>query len=262
MSFGRLNMTKVGERSSRSTGPTRIERRRMFVELVETFFRELISSVEASLASPSAVPVSEKGSRTSKKVASGSSSPALSKNLNLNGSSSRTSPRVKVAGCVRCGPHCKMLDTVRPQSRFLPPMSVHLTSGDGSSSLDGVLWPTTTTSDARGSGAQGYETGHSGTTLTDAAVRWASPMAMDGRTKGSSSRRKGQGRSTDLPTEVRWATPMARDGVQGIPPDRRRNGSEDRNLPREALWPTATAYGSNAGGANPEGQMRPSWILW
>lgn len=87
---------------------------------------------------------------------------------------------------------------------------------DGGPSLTTVAhnWPTPTATDAKASGAAGYSTDsgrHSGTTLTDAAVRqWATPAARDWK--------DGACEAANVPTKallgrqaVRWATPQAHD---------------------------------------------------
>lgn len=91
-------------------------------------------------------------------------------------------------------------------------------------------WPTPTASDSNSSGAACYSTEsgrHSGTTLTDAAVRlWATPKASDPAKAGPNMR----GSKGDLPLPAqafRWQREVSQ------------------------LWPTPTAqaYGSNRGGA-------------
>lgn len=85
-------------------------------------------------------------------------------------------------------------------------------------------WPTATSKDAAAtskdaaaSGAQNYSTAsgrHSGTTLTDAAVRnplWATPRQVDAtRGAGESTKREG-GPSLLTQAQDLWATPAARD---------------------------------------------------
>jgi len=82
-------------------------------------------------------------------------------------------------------------------------------------------WPTTTTTDAKASGAAGYSTEsgrHSGTTLTDAAVRrWPTPQAHDCHTPKTpeqieTMRAKGAGVRNLNESAVHWPTPCAADG--------------------------------------------------
>jgi len=89
-----------------------------------------------------------------------------------------------------------------------------------------LSWPTPTATDAKGSGSAGYstESGHSGVTLTDAAVRnWPTPRASDGDKGGPNQTQKGvpslvalarsglwlpHGRHSDSrPVQVRRGTP-------------------------------------------------------
>jgi hypothetical protein len=99
-----------------------------------------------------------------------------------------------------------------------PTLARRISETDSSSSL----WPTATATDSKASGAAGYSTSsgrHSGTTLTDAAVR-------------------------------QWPTPRAADGKRSTDPKGNREGSP--SLVEEArLWPTpaAVSYGTNQGGS-------------
>lgn len=79
------------------------------------------------------------------------------------------------------------------------------------------LWPTATATDSKASGAAGYSTAsgrHSGTTLTDAAVRqWPTPTAQSyGNNRGGAAGRVGPVRhSLESMARHEWATPTARD---------------------------------------------------
>jgi hypothetical protein len=117
-------------------------------------------------------------------------------------------------------------------------------------------------SDARASGAVAYSTAsgrHSGTTLTDAAMRgWPTPRATDGEKGGPAAR----GRRGDLQLPAmavqNWATPSARDWKSGEASDATRaRNARPLNEQVAALYPTpkATVYGSSQNGAN---SSRPS----
>ena len=85
-------------------------------------------------------------------------------------------------------------------------------------------WPTPTATDAKASGSAGYSTAsgrHSGTTLTDAAVRsWPTPRASDGDKGGPGQSQHGKPSLVAMArSPVMWATPAARD-------DRDNRGSE------------------------------------
>lgn len=105
-------------------------------------------------------------------------------------------------------------------ARYALQMSEHLTEGSESS-----FWPTATTTDAKASGASGYSTAsgrHSGTTLTDAAVRlWPTPTARDGSGRGPGQSNKVQG-GPNLMTQVdQWSSPQS--GRLGETPQRGRS---------------------------------------
>lgn len=74
------------------------------------------------------------GSRGSAPASGGTSPPSSTKSARA-GSSSKTSRRVHADGCPRCGVICTCLDTIRPPTRFLPPMSERHILGSGSSLL-------------------------------------------------------------------------------------------------------------------------------
>lgn len=82
------------------------------------------------------------------------------------------------------------------------------------------FWPTSTTTDAKASGAVGYSTEsgrHSGTTVTDAAVRqnWSTIRASNGQHSGPNQKFGAGG--TPLPAQAaQWRTPSASDGEGGV----------------------------------------------
>lgn len=98
---------------------------------------------------------------------------------------------------------------------FERPTLARRTAETGSSSS---LWPTATATDSKASGAAGYSTSsgrHSGTTLTDAAVRlaeWPTPTAQSyGTNQGGAAGRVGPVRASLDTLARQWATPTARD---------------------------------------------------
>ena len=106
-----------------------------------------------------------------------------------------------------------------------------------------MLWPTETATDARASGRSAYVGGamHSGTTLTDAAVRqplWSTATARDGdRRGGKEARHTKGGRSLRADIETftsgMWSTPRASDGDKGGP--NARDGSGSLHLSSQAV---------------------------
>jgi hypothetical protein len=93
------------------------------------------------------------------------------------------------------------------------------------------MWPTPTSQDSAASGAAGYSTAsgrHSGTTLTDAAMRWPTPNARDHKDTGDLS---GVPENALLPRAVQnqeklWPTPTTADGMGG-PGNSGRDGGEN-----------------------------------
>lgn len=167
-------------------------------------------SAAASPARTSAEPARAKVS-TEPVPASGVSTSESSRSSSPPPSSSKTSRRAPRSTCVRCGRTCMLRATEREPWGLPPAMWAHLTGASGSSSSEWLVpWPTATATDANASGSAGYSTAsgrHSGTTLTDAAVRgWATPCARD--EKGISIRvARKSGRC--LPDEVLYPTPSA-----------------------------------------------------
>lgn len=149
-----------------------------------------------------------------------------------------------------------------------------LTAGSDSSH-----WPTTTTTDAKASGAAGYSTEsgrHSGTTLTDAAVRgWPTPQHADGE-RQSETMMRGNPTLLGAALGLAWPTPRATDGAKGGPSQRGSSG--DLMLPSAAVlcvasaWPTpaardyrspnAEAYQERSG--TTKGEQLPNFVahLW
>lgn len=171
-----------------------------------TLPRLTFSSV-VSLARTSAAQGAATGSK-GRDLDSGTNSSASRGSCAPARSSLKTSRVGRRAGCARCGPGCTNLAIERaPWSlplRTLAPLiegngsssslwptaaardhkGPHMSSGDreGGPCLGrAVLWPTATATDAEASGAAAYDRSsgrHSGTTLTDAAVRqWPTPTA-------------------------------------------------------------------------------------
>lgn len=142
-------------------------------------------------------------------------------------------------------------------------------SGPVRPSLDTLarLWPTTTTMDARASGAAAYpasETRNTGTTLTDAAVRqWATPTAseMDRGVCPSQLRRTTPGLQAEA---MKWATPTSRDWKDGA--------CADANVPTNSLLgrqvlrasglqaPTTSKDGEQS--SRPGRTLNPRFVEW
>ena len=85
-------------------------------------------------------------------------------------------------------------------------------------------WPTTTSTDVKASGAEGYSTAsgrHSGTTLTDAVRPWATVKTADAASPDPASGDGARQGSDGLACEVRaWPTVAARDYKTGELPNR------------------------------------------
>lgn len=174
-----------------------------------TLPRLTFSSV-VSLVRTSAAPGAAMGSKASGPD-SGTNSSASQTRSNPQRSSSKTSRVGRRGGCARCGPGCTNLDIERApwslplaiwgrltgdnacSSSLWPTAAAardhkgpHMPAGPGAGQREGgpdlsraVLWPTATDAEASGAAAYDRTSGrHSGTTLTDAAVRqWPTPTA-------------------------------------------------------------------------------------
>lgn len=131
-------------------------------------------------------------------------------------------------------------------------------------SLDSLakMWPTTTTSDAKMSGAQGYssEGHHAGTTLTDAAIRnWSTPRANERQQQNSANAGEALSKQTKS-----WPTPATRDykcpnGPEHLAKER---GHHDQ-LPNAVILsglpdPTATGAESIPGTS----RLNPAFVEW
>jgi hypothetical protein len=114
-----------------------------------------------------------------------------------------------------------------------------------------AYWPTPTAGDAKASGAEGYSTEggrHSGTTLTDAAVRWPTPTAQPyGTNQGGSMGRTGPMRPSLEGGVKDWPRPRATAGTKGGPNQTGSHG--DSMLPSGVNWPTPTASDGTGGPA-------------
>jgi hypothetical protein len=132
---------------------------------------------------------------------------------------------------------------------------------------DSSSWPTATATDAKASGAAGYssESGrHSGTTLTDAAVRrnWSTIRATDGQ-HGGSNQKFGTG-GIPLPAQAaQWPTPTVQDdnqsrhSLQSVQREiARRPGGADNLALRAAIWRTPTMGMVNQDRGTPESAQR------
>lgn len=131
-------------------------------------------------------------------------------------------------------------------------------------SLDSLakLWPTTTTSDAKASGAQGYSSAghHAGTTLTDAAVRnWSTPRAEERQQYNSVDNGEALSRQTKS-----WPTPASRDckGANGPEHLAKERGHHDQ-LPNAVVLsglqaPTETGQESPPTST----RLNPAFVEW
>lgn len=174
---------------------------------------EWISSLPAFLASRSAWPVSAPAPTTPD--GSGRSRGASSKKRARGRSSSKTSA---ASTPLDSDPFSAILPKqggLRSGEIFARPTSARPTA-ETAYSLS--LWPTATATDSKASGAAGYSTDsgrHSGTTLTDAAVRlaeWPTPTAqVYGNNRGGAAGRVGPVRHSLDSLGRQWATPTARD---------------------------------------------------
>lgn len=148
---------------------------------------------------------------TESEAVSGTSSDEWWKTYDRHWWSSKTWQAVKNAGCPSCGGTCVSSDTKRIRLRSGPVTSEFPIDAHASS-----LWPTATASDANASGAAGYSTDsgrHSGTTLTDAAVRlFPTPSASSyGSNRGGANGRTGPVRESFETMARNWSTPVRRD---------------------------------------------------
>lgn len=128
-------------------------------------------------------------------------------------------------------------------------------------------WPTPTVGDSKASGSAGYSTEsgrHSGTTLTDAAVRWPTPRSTDGSHGGRVTPQKGRegGTIIEAVSARTWATPSTRDWKDtpgmartGTNPDGTERSREDQ-LARQVFAGGTTTQPTKGLSLN------PSWVEW
>ena len=195
--------TWISRLSSTISQPSRAQ---ATVDALTSYWRE-------SLASRSAWPASAPGPTTP--VGSGRPRGASSKKRARGRSSSKTSA---ASTPLDSDPFSAILPKqggLRSGEIFARPTSARPTA-ETAYSLS--LWPTATATDSKASGAAGYSTDsgrHSGTTLTDAAVRlaeWPTPTAQTyGNNRGGAAGRVGPVRHSLDSLGRQWATPTARD---------------------------------------------------
>lgn len=184
-----------------------------------------ISSAGASHVRTSAAQVAEPASPPEPAPDSGSNSTESSASSCPSGSSSKTSRRGLGGGCPVCGTTCGLGDTEHVPTRFLPPTSGRLNSGDGSSSSLDRLWPTATatpygsTNNGTRDGSTKYAT--AGTPSLDTIAKlWPTAIASDAKrgalTPGSS---QAEGSLTKAVVGHMWPTATAMDAAAS-----RRNG--------------------------------------
>ena len=151
------------------------------------------SSAGASHVRTSAAQVAELASPPEPAPDSGSNSTESSASSCPSGSSSKTSRRGPRGGCPVCGTTCGLGATEPVHSRFLPPTSGRLNSGDGSS-----LWATPIASDAkRAALTPGAAQAQSSLTQAVCSALWPTPMDRHIDGPHASETRKG-GRSTQV----------------------------------------------------------------
>jgi hypothetical protein len=244
---------------------------------------EFIASLPASPASPTASPESAKGSRTND--GSGPRLTGLLATLDPSSSGWKTSQvSLLPEDSTPSSPILPAEGTARNGRAYLRlPLEVRI-SASGFSSSPG--WPTTTTSDAKASGAADYSTAsgrHSGTTLTDAINRWPTP---DANQYAGSNRSPSEGAATRpalvMATQqwktphgmsgldhtgkvggggefakqaTHWATPNAHDGRR---PGADLKSTQGANLNRDAsMWQTPKASEEESGsGMNSRGEPK------
>ena len=180
---------------------------RMCPPSMESHFVEWwTASLADSRAKTSPSPESKRGSPASE-AGSGRSLLASSKKYSLDWSSLRTSQPSGRKGSKSSSLILPRSGSMRSGVLTERPMLEPLTRGTDSS-----CWPTTTTTDSKASGAAGYSTAsgrHSGTTLTDRAVRqWGTPRATDGDKGGPNQSLKGKP-SLVAQARKQWPTPDA-----------------------------------------------------
>jgi hypothetical protein len=210
------------------------------LSLLSTFFA--VGSPAKTSRPPDSAPASPVAA-----PACGSNLPASCASSGPESSSSKTSRAGRRAGSARSGTSLSRLDTEPVPSIFLPPTSARPIDADASS-----LWPTATSTDAKGSRRVGNSpNSNSGETLTDAirAPNWATPCARDA--KGASTRAARHG-GRDLPTEVLYPTPTASrygSGQNGCPHDGREafsgKGAPSLDTMAARLW---------------GGTLNPDWV--
>lgn len=202
-----------------------------------------ISSLAASRARTSASPARVRASRA-RRPAFGANSPGWFAKYDPASHSLRTAQLSLLEGSTECCRTLPRAGSMRSGTLFERQTWALRTSANASSS-----WPTAT--DANASGAVGYSTAsgrHSGTTLTDAAVRlWPTATATAyGSNRGGGAGRTGPVRPSLEALARNWPTPGAR-LAQG-----RGDPSEDTALARLAsgrrnlddsvsAWPTPAA---------------------
>lgn len=189
--------------------------------------------------------------------ASGSSSAESSMSCGRASSSSRTSPVVPSAGCLRCGGNCASLGTIRPLSPSQPQMSERPTDAPASSS-SALAWPTPTAqSYGSNQGGAAWRTGPVRHSLNALVTLWPTPTVKGNDNRAGLSPTSGDG----LGTAVRdpWPTPRAGDGPKGGPNQRGTKG--DLALPSAVQpWATPAARDVTRGkgwGDQPERNARP-----
>lgn len=189
------------------------------------------------------------------RVGSGPGSPESCATPAPPGASSKTSPITRISAFASSARSWKAWVSKLRQESLARRRSALLTGESGSSSSPcAVMWPTATTMDCKASGAAAYSTEsgrHTGTTLTDAAVRtpqWLTPHGMVGT---DHTGHVGAGGELDQQTKRvmakldaaltrQWSTPRASDGEKGGP--NMAFGAGGTPLPAQATaWRTPTA---------------------